>query len=235
MSRDSRIGVRFVDAGESCLVVELGDRIDVALNLHVRTLCLAVERAGLAGVQEAVPTYRSLAIYYDPLRIGRGALKENLDALLHSTLHQVEEQPRVVEVPTVYGSEYGPDLEFVARHTGLSQDVVIRLHTEPLYHVHMLGFTAGFPYLGGLSERLSVPRLHTPRLKVPAGSVGIAGTQTGVYPLESPGGWRIIGRTSLCLFDPSRQIPTPILPGDNVRFVQIPQRESQEATTAARH
>jgi KipI family sensor histidine kinase inhibitor len=229
------LSVRFVDAGESCLVVELGDRIDVALNLQVRALCLAVERAGLAGVQEAVPTYRSLAIYYDPLRIGRGALKENIDALLHSTLDQVKEQPRVVEVPTVYGSEFGPDLEFVARHTGLSPDEVICLHTEPLYHVYMLGFTGGFPYLGGLSERLSVPRLRTPRLMVPAGSVGIAGTQTGVYPLESPGGWRIIGRTSLCLFDPSRQIPTPILPGDKVRFVQIPQRESQEATTEAQH
>jgi KipI family sensor histidine kinase inhibitor len=229
------LSVRFVDAGESCLVVELGDRIDVALNLQVRALCLAVERAGLAGVQEAVPTYRSLAIYYDPLRIGRGALKENIDALLHSTLDQVKEQPRVVEVPTVYGSEFGPDLEFVARHTGLSPDEVICLHTEPLYHVYMLGFTGGFPYLGGLSERLSVPRLRTPRLMVPAGSVGIAGTQTGVYPLESPGGWRIIGRTSLCLFDPSRQIPTPILPGDKVRFVQIPQREFQETATAARH
>ena len=235
MSRDARIGVRFVDTGESCLVVELGDRINVALNLQVHALCLSVERAGLVGVQEAVPTYRSLAIYYDPLRIGRGALKENIDELLCSTLDQVEHRSRVVEIPTVYGGEYGPDLEFVARHTSLSEDEVIRLHTEPLYHVYMLGFTGGFPYLGGLSERLSIPRLHTPRLKVPAGSVGIAGTQTGVYPLESPGGWRIIGRTSLCLFDPSRQIPTPILPGDKVRFVQIPQREFQETATAARH
>jgi KipI family sensor histidine kinase inhibitor len=235
VSRDSRIGVRFIDAGESCLVVELGDRINVALNLQVHALCLAVERAGLAGVQEAVPTYRSLAIYYDPLRIGRGALKENIDALLCLTLDQVEHRSRVVEIPTVYGGVYGPDLEFVARHTGLSEDEVIRLHTEPLYHVYMLGFTGGFPYLGGLSERLSVPRFHTPRLKVPAGSVGIAGTQTGVYPLESPGGWRIIGRTSLCLFDASLQVPTPILPGDKVRFVQIPQRESEETATAARH
>jgi KipI family sensor histidine kinase inhibitor len=196
---------------------------------------LAVQRAGLAGIQEAVPTYRSLAIYYDPLRIGRGALKENIDALLCVTLDQVEHRSRVVEIPTVYGGEYGPDLEFVAHHTGLSEDEVVRLHTEPLYHVYMLGFTGGFPYLGGLSERLSVPRLHTPRLKVPAGSIGIAGTQTGVYPLESPGGWRIIGRTSLCLFDASRQVPTPILPGDKVRFVRIPQRESQERATGARH
>lgn len=228
------MSVRFVDAGQSCLVVELGDRINVALNLQVHALCLAVERAGLVGVQEAVPTYRSFAVYYDPLRIGRGALKENIDALLCLTPDQVEHGSRMVEIPTVYGGEYGPDLEFVARHTSLSEDEVIRLHTEPFYHVYMLGFTGGFPYLGGLSERLSIPRLHTPRLKVPAGSVGIAGTQTGVYPVESPGGWRIIGRTSLRLFDPSRQIPTPILPGDKVRFVQVPQRESQERAIAAR-
>jgi KipI family sensor histidine kinase inhibitor len=109
----------------------------------------------------------------------------------------------------------------VARHTGLSEVEVIRLHCKPLYHVYMLGFAAGFPYLGGLPERLSVPRRETPRLKVPSGSVGIAGSQTGVYPIESPGGWRIIGRTSLRLFDPSRRVPTPILPGDKVRFVRI--------------
>lgn len=213
--------LRFLDAGEGCLVVELGDRIDVALNLQVRALGLAVERAELAGVQEAVPTYRSLAIYYDPLTIDRTALKELIEGLQASGQHELEERPVVVEIPTVYGGEYGPDLAFVARSTGLSQDGVIRLHTEPLYHVYMLGFTAGFPYLGGMSEQLSVPRLPTPRLKVPAGSVGIAGTQTGVYPVESPGGWRIIGRTSLCLFDASRQVPTPILPGHKVRFVRV--------------
>ena len=216
-------------------MVELGDRIDVEVNLHVRALCVAVERARLPGVQEAVPTYRSLAIYYDPLRIDRAALKESIDTMLCSALDQVEHRPTVVEIPTIYGDEYGPDLEFVARHTGLTQDEVIHWHTEPLYHVYMLGFIAGFPYLGGLPERLSVPRLETPRLKVPAGSVGIAGTQTGVYPLESPGGWRIIGRTPLCLFNPSRQVPTPILPGDRVRFVRMSRRESQEAATAARH
>lgn len=226
MSRDSRLGVRFIDAGESCLVVEVGDRIDVALNLRVRALCLAVERAGIPGIQEAVPTYRSLAIYYDPLSIGRSALTQKVEGLLGSTSDQVEYRPRVVEIPTIYGGECGPDLEFVAAYTGLSQDAVIRLHGERQYHVYMLGFVAGFPYLGELSERLSVPRLDTPRLKVAAGSVGIAGTQTGVYPIESPGGWRIIGRTSLRLFDPARQVPALILPGDKVQFVPIPHRAS---------
>ena len=215
---------RILDAGESCLVVELGDRIDIALNRQVRALCLAVERAGLAGVQEAVPTYRSVAIYYDPLTTDPDSLKAQIQALQGSLGSEQEQPPNVLEVPTVYGGEYGPDLEFVAQQSGLPRDEVIRLHTEPLYHVYMLGFTAGFAYLGGLSERLSVPRLPTPRLKVLAGSVGIAGTQTGVYPLESPGGWRIIGRTSLRLFDATRQVPTPISPGDKVRFVSIAER-----------
>ena len=213
--------VRFLDAGEGCLVVELGDRIDVALNLQVRALGLTVERANLDGIVEAVPTYRSLAVYYDPLRIGRDDLRQKIDALIHSPQERAEQRSKVVEVPTVYGGEQGPDLGFVACHTGLPEKEVVRLHTEPLYHVYMLGFTAGFAYLGGLSERLSVPRLPTPRLKVPAGSVGIGGAQTGIYPLESPGGWRIIGRTSLCLFDALRQPPTPLLPGDKVRFVQV--------------
>ncbi len=225
------MAVRFLDAGESCLVVELGDRIDIALNLQVRTLCLAVERAGIAGVQEVVPTYRSLAIYYDPLATERDVLKDQIIGLLSSSGGEGGPRPKLVEIPAVYGGEYGPDLEFVGHHTGLAQDEVIRLHAEPLYHVYMLGFTAGFAYLGGLSERLSVPRLPTPRLKVPAGSVGIAGTQTGVYPLESPGGWRIIGRTSLRLFDATRQVPTPISPGDKVRFVPIGERDYLQAAS----
>lgn len=219
------MSVRFLDGGESCLVVELGDAIDLTLNRQVRALGLALEQARVNGVLEAVPTYRSLAIYYDPLTIDREALRAQVGTLYGSLGDQDDQTPRVVEVPTVYGGAYGPDLEFVARHSGLSPDEVIRLHTEPLYHVYMLGFMAGFPYLGDLVERLAVPRLSTPRLRVPAGSVGIGGRQTGIYPIESPGGWRIIGRTSLCLFDPSAEVPTPILPGDKVRFVRIEPHE----------
>lgn len=217
--------VRFLDAGESCLLVELGDGIEIALNRQVQTLCRAVERSGIPGVQEAVPTYRSMAIYYDPGATDREALAHRIRALHASLGNEGERTPRVMEIPTVYGGEYGPDLACVAGHAALTEDEVIRLHTGQLYHVFMLGFTAGFAYLGGLPERLSMPRLPTPRLRVPAGSVGIAGTQTGVYPRESPGGWRIIGRTALRLFDPSCDVPTPMLPGDKVRFVQIEERE----------
>lgn len=219
------MSVRFLDGGESCLVAELGDAIELALNRQVRALSLALEQARVKGVLEAVPTYRSLAIYYDPLTIDRDALKAQVLLLYGSLGDQGDQTPRVVEIPTVYGGEYGPDLEFVARHSGLLPDEVVRLHSEPLYHVYMLGFIAGFPYLGDLAERLAVPRLSTPRLKVPAGSVGIGGRQTGVYPIESPGGWRIIGRTPLRLFDPSSEAPTAILPGDKVRFVRIEPHE----------
>ncbi len=215
------MSIRFLDGGESCLVVELGEAINVALNRQVRALDLALEQARMEGVLEAVPTYRSLAIYYDPLIVGRDALWQQVGRLYDSLGAQDDRTPQVVEIPTVYGGEYGPDLEFVARYSGLSPEEVIRLHSEPFYHVYMLGFVAGFPYLGDLAERLAVPRLSTPRLKVPGGSVGIGGKQTGIYPIESPGGWRIIGRTSLRLFDPSSEVPTPILPGDMVRFVPI--------------
>lgn len=225
--------VRFLDAGECCLVVEFGDRIDVAVNVQVRALGLAVEGARIGGVQEAVPTYCSLAIYYDPLAIERDILKAHVESLLASAPGRPDEQPRMVEIPTVYGGVYGPDLDFVARYTGLAQDEVIRLHTEPLYHVFMLGFTAGFAYLGGLPERLSVPRLSTPRQRVPAGSVGIGGTQTGIYPRDSPGGWRIVGRTYVRLFDPSAEPPTLLLPGDKVRFVRIDETGYLQGVRAA--
>ncbi len=228
------MAARFLDAGESCLIVELGDRIDLTVNQRVRTLGLTVEQARLAGVREAVPTYRSLAIYYDPLRIDRGALERRIGELLGSMqVAAGPEQPKIVEIPTIYGGEHGPDLAFVARHAGLSEREVIRLHGEPLYHVHMLGFTAGFAYLGGLPERLAVPRLSTPRLRVPAGSVGIAGLQTGIYPVESPGGWRIIGRTLVRLFDPSRHPPASVLPGDKVRFVEAREAAYLEGATAS--
>lgn len=219
------MSVRFLDGGESCLVVELGNEIDLAVNRQVRALGLTLEQARVKGVLEAVPTYRSLAIYYDPLVVSRDALKRQVGLLYGSLGDHVDQPSKMIEVPTVYGGEYGPDLEFVARHSSLSQDEVIRFHSESLYHVYMLGFMAGFPYLGDLSERLAVPRLSTPRLKVRAGSVGIGGRQTGVYPVESPGGWRIIGRTPVRLFDPSADVPTLLLPGDKVRFVRIEPQE----------
>jgi KipI family sensor histidine kinase inhibitor len=225
---------RFLPAGDAALTVEFGNRIALPLNRKVRALALAIEKAALPGVIEVVPTYRSLTIYYDPLSLSLTDLRLKVEDLLE----RLEEIPlpasRLVTIPTVYGGEYGPDLAFVAQHCGLTEEAVIRLHTRPTYHVYMLGFTAGYAYLGGMPKRLTTPRLPSPRLRVPAGSVGIGGNQTGVYPVESPGGWRLIGRTPLTLFDPSWEVPVLIQPGDQVKFVRIAPGEFEARRQRAR-
>lgn len=213
--------VRFLPAGDAALTVEFGNRIAIPLNRKVRSLALAIEKAALPGVIEVVPTYRSLTIYYDPLSLSLADLRREVEGLLERLEDIPLPPPRLVTIPMVYGGEYGPDLPFVASHCGLTEEGVIRLHTRPTYHVYMLGFTAGYAYLGGMPKRLTTPRLPSPRLRVPAGSVGIGGNQTGVYPVESPGGWRLIGRTPLTLFDPSWEVPVLIRPGDHVKLVRI--------------
>ena len=212
---------RFLLAGDSALVIEFGDEISQEVNRKVHTLADALGKSFLLGLGELVPTYRSLLIHYDPLRLSYGEVK----AFVSKVLQECEERPsielRVVEVPVVYGGEFGPDIEFVAEHNGLTVEEVIGLHSGATYIVYMLGFTPGFTYLGGLPEVLATPRLPTPRELVPAGSVGIAGAQTGIYPIATPGGWRLIGRTSLKLFDLNREPPVPLRPGDRLRFMPI--------------
>lgn len=217
--------MKFRVAGETGLVVELGAGISVRTNTRVRALALALERERIPGVTEWIPVYRSLAVYYDPLVLGLDDLKARVRGLLDRVETITLPPPRIVELPTVYGGAYGPDLPFVARHTGLTEAEVIRLHSRPRYHVYSLGFTGGFAYLGGLSPRLATPRRESPRLRVPAGSVGIGGIQTGAHPMETPGGWRIIGRTCAPLFDVSKEPPTPVEPGDKIRFVSISEAE----------
>lgn len=219
------MALTFKLAGERSLVVELGAGIGVRTNNRVRALGLALERAGIAGLAEVVPTYRSLAVYYDPLALPVEDLKARIRDLAGRLKAIPVPAPRVLDLPTVYGGPYGPDLSTVARHTGLTEAEVIRLHSRPRYHVYMIGFTAGFAYLGGLPPRLVTPRLPSPRLRVPAGSVGIGGVQTGAHPIENPSGWQIIGRTYLKLFDPFQEVPTPVLPGDKIRFVPITEAE----------
>ncbi|RPI09375.1 MAG: 5-oxoprolinase subunit PxpB, partial [Zetaproteobacteria bacterium] len=216
---------RFLPAGDRGLVVEFGAQVDVAVNDRVRALALTLEAARVPGVLEVVPTYRSLGVQYDPARLGAEALQGRIEAALASLDPSQLPPPKVVRLPTCYGGEFGPDLAFVAEHTRLSEAEVIRLHSQTPYHVHMIGFTAGFAYLGGLPERLHTPRLPSPRTKTPRGAVGIGGSQTGAYSAETPGGWRLIGRTPAALFDPLREPPTPMLPGDTVRFDPIGREE----------
>lgn len=219
--------VRMLVAGEQGLVVEFGDSIDPAVNARVHRLARALAARGLEGVIEAVPTYRSVLVLFDPLVLPRERLASEVGVLLAAPA--VEEEPgargNTVELPVLYGGEFGPDLAFVARHNGLSTDEVIAIHSSSAYLVYMLGFTPGFPYLGGMSSRLAAPRLPSPRTKVPSGSVGIAGSQAGVYPLESPGGWRLIGRTPVRLFDLEAERPFLLAPGDVVRFRPVDEEE----------
>lgn len=233
MTTDTQDYLRFLPAGESALVIELGNRIDADVNQRVYDLAAAIERAGLPVVQEVIPTYRSLLVRYDPLRASYSDMARSLEDLARANLSgkaSREQQRQLYEIAVVYGGDDGPDLANVAAHAGLSEADVVSLHTRPAYRVYMLGFAPGFPYLGGLDPRIACPRLKTPRTRVPAGSVGIAENQTGIYPLATPGGWQIIGRTPVPLFDALRDPPAAIMPGSFLRFVQVNRREADEIT-----
>jgi KipI family sensor histidine kinase inhibitor len=212
---------RYLLAGESALVVEFGDAIDPGINRRVRAWFLAIEAARVPGVRDLVPTYRSLLVSYDPRMTTFDALKKRLADVEGGLATAQLPPPRVVEIPTAYGGAFGPDLGFVAGHNHLSEAEVVAIHTGSDYLVYMMGFSPGFTYLGGMSERIAAPRLKTPRTAIPAGSVGIAQQQTGIYPVESPGGWQLIGRTPVSLFDPSRVPPVVVEAGDYIRFVPV--------------
>ena len=211
--------------GDRGLLVEYGNAIAPEINRRVRAMALALEREQAPGVREITPTYRSLLILYDPPAADPERLRPLL-ARLEKELDKIEiPPPGRVTIPVCYGGELGPDIEFVAEHTGLSVAELIAAHAAPDYPIYMIGFTPGFPFLGGLDEKLATPRLATPRTKVPAGSVGIANNQTGMYPVDSPGGWQLIGRTPLKLFDPNRAEPFLYRAGDLIKFVPIDREE----------
>jgi inhibitor of KinA len=212
-------------AGDRGVIVEYGDEISPEINIKVRTMAMAIADEKPVGVVEVIPTYRSLLIVYDPLATDLKSLEDALQ-FMEGRLDKLEiPPPRTVEIPVSYGGDLGPDIEFVAQAHNLTVEDVIRIHSGALYQIYMIGFTPGFPFLGGLPSVLHTPRLETPRPLVPAGSVGIANNQTGVYPIDSPGGWRLIGRTPLSLFNPSRENPFLYRAGDMIRFVRISEEE----------
>jgi inhibitor of KinA len=225
----SNSNVRMLNAGEQGLVVEFGDVIDAAVNARVHLLAKALMEERREGVLEVVPTYRSLFVNFNPLLIERQSLMQKIAELL-SVLHTrpcIDNPARVIAIPVSYGGEFGPDIEFVAAHNGISIPDVIEIHSSASYLIYMLGFTPGFPYLGGMHERIATPRLDKPRVSIPAGSVGIGGRQTGIYPIESPGGWRLIGRTPLKVFDASAASPFLFAAGDYLQFNAISSKEYQ--------
>lgn len=211
---------KLVALGDAALLVQLGDEIDLAVNQRVHSLARLIDAAPLDGVLETVPAYSTLLIHYDPLSVDFAEICQWTRTKLDQLDTSVNRQPHRIEVPVRYGGEFGIDLESVAESLHLQPEDVIRIHSQTIYTVYMMGFTPGFPYMGKLGDALVTPRLETPRTRVPAGTVAIAGSQTGIYPIDSPGGWRLIGHTSLKLFDPTSKTPFLFAPGDEVQFIE---------------
>lgn len=212
---------RIVAAGDAAWLIELENRIDPAVNARAIAIAEAVRRARWDAVRDVVTGYRSVAVYVDPRHADGDALRERLRQLVLRTTPADATHEDVVTVPVCYGGEYGPDLAEVAAFAGCTEAEVIALHAGTEYRVYMVGFVPGFPYMGTVDARIAAPRRQSPRVKVPTGSVGIAGLQTGIYPRETPGGWNLIGRTPLKPFDLTRAEPCAFRAGSRVRFVSM--------------
>ncbi|ABY92882.1 5-oxoprolinase subunit PxpB [Thermoanaerobacter brockii subsp. lactiethylicus] len=208
--------------GDKAVIVEFGNEISEECNKKVVNLYRTLEKEKSAGIISMIPTYRSLLIKYDPLKIAYDELLKLIESSNKDKNESTEEfRSKIYEIPVAYGGEFGPDLDFVAKYHNMTAEEIISIHTQPFYRIYMVGFTMGFAYLGGMSEKIATPRLENPRTEIKAGSVGIAGNQTGIYPLSSPGGWRIIGRTPVRLYDPERERPILFEAGNYIKFVPI--------------
>lgn len=212
---------RILPAGEACLFVEFGTEISREVNSRVTELKSALEASPPPGVVELVPTYRSLAVYFDPCVADLRELRERLEREAANPALNSVLSGTTVRVPVRFGGEFGPDLPAVAEHCGFDESEVVRRYCASPLYCYMNGFMPGFPYLGGLDVSLATPRLKTPRTAIPAGSVAIGGYQAGVYPFVSPGGWRIIGRVPFPLYDANRNPAAAIRAGMNVRFYPV--------------
>jgi inhibitor of KinA len=220
--------------GDSALVIRVGTQIDEPTRRSVSAMVRALEDSRIPGAAEVVPGFTTVTVHYDPTSLHmpddpaltpHDVMHRHISSVLDGVVDDAAVDGNNIEIPVCYGGEFGPDLAEVASHTGLTMAEVIERHSTAEYRVHLLGFLPGFPYLGGMDPRLATPRRDTPRTAVPAGSVGIGGAQTGIYPLESPGGWQLIGRSPVILFDPLRSPPTLLAAGDLVRFRAIDRRE----------
>ena len=228
------MNVRFLAAGDTAVIVEFGERIDRLVSDRVLRLSTLVRAANLPGVIETVPTFRSLMVHYDPLATDGASLTVVIENLLDSG--RGEAQPvKLWRIPACYAASHAPDLAEVAQRTGLSTAEVVGLHSSARFHIYMIGFVPGYPYMGDLPAPLVLPRRADPRVRVPAGSIAIATNMTAIYPLESPGGWHLIGATPIRLFDLRRPRPALLSPGDAVRFepIAVSEFDSIRAAIAA--
>jgi inhibitor of KinA len=214
--------------GDAAIVIEFGKTISYETHLRIRAFAACLEKNQFPGLIEYVPAFTTITLFYNPWIMSKQGKSNAYQEMLH-TIRKIEElviptelpETRLVEIPVCYDEAFSPDLAFVAEHAKLSIPEVIKIHSGTEYLVYMLGFAPGFPYLGGMDARIATPRRSSPRTRIPAGSVGIAGMQTGIYPLETPGGWQVIGRTPVALFDPQGQPPVLLEAGDKIRFVPV--------------
>ena len=211
--------------GDSSVLIVFGDTISTEINQRITSVVQLIRDQKIEGIVDMIPAFVSLLINYNPLVISYGTLKKRLETILRMKTQAAETVRRVFEIPVCYGGEYGPDLQNIADHAGLTPREVIDIHTSCDYLIYMLGFLPGFCYLGGLDERIHTPRLKTPRIRIPAGSVGIGGSQTGIYPMESPGGWQLMGMTPVKTYDPNREVPILVQAGEYIRFREIDEAE----------
>jgi inhibitor of KinA len=229
--RTRLLNMKIVEASDSSLLVILGDAISREANDRVIGLFRALQGANDRRVRNIHPAYASVLIDFDPARANHREISALVRGLAGHPSPKTRHAENVVTIPVCYDFEFGPDLRHVADHAKISIEEAIHLHSSAAYRVHFLGFSPGFAYLGGLAEQLHVPRLETPRKAVPAGAVAIAGSQAAVYPVESPGGWRLIGRTPMKMFDPKASPPALLQPGDTVRFSPIDRAAFEAAAT----
>lgn len=215
------MALKYIPSGDSAFIIKAGDVISEEVNLTVRKLLKRLEEENISGVTDFIPSYNELMVCYDPATLDYKLLLEIFEKCAADLGAMTLPDADVIHVPVLYGGEYGPDLHYVAEFNDLTEEEVIRIHSSVACLVYMLGFTPGFCYLGGMDKRIATPRQETPRLKIPAGSVGIAGEQTGIYPIESPGGWQLIGRTPLLLFNPHRQPEFLFSAGDYIQFYPV--------------
>lgn len=221
--------IKILTAGDSALLIEFKQRIAPEINAQVTAFMHLLKEQHIEGVMDLIPAFASLMINYDPRIIGYKELKARLDTMLKIEAGGDSSfSPKVFEIPICYGGKYGPDIAGVAKNAGLSEQEVIEIHCSKDYLIYMLGFLPGFVYLGELDEKIHTPRLERPRINIPAGSVGIAASQTGIYSLDSPGGWQLLGMTPIKTYDPEREAPILVEAGDYIRFVPVTEKEFLE-------